>query len=100
MCAGGMCRDHVFGGGGKWGVMCAGGMCRDHVAEGIMCLEEEASGGVMCVGGMCRDHAQKGSCVGVMCKPSHHVLKCACPCHDIMLIGVHVANHVDLHLMA
>ena len=100
MCAGGMCRDHVFGGGGKWGVMCVGGMCRDHVAEGIMCLEEEASGGVMCVGGMCRDHAQKGSCVGVMCKPSHHVLKCACPCHDIMLIGVHVANHVDLHLMA
>ena len=98
---GSCCRwDHVFGGGGKWGVMCVGGMCRDHVAEGIMCLEEEASGGVMCVGGMCRDHVQKGSCVGVMCKPSHHVLKCACPCHDIMLIGVHVANHVDLHLMA
>ena len=57
-------RDHVFGGGGKWG----GDACRGYV---------------------------QGSCAeGIMC------LKCACPCHDIMLIGVHVANHVDLHLMA
>ena len=70
-----MLKEWLFGGGSRW--------------------EDD-----ICEGGMCRDHAQKGSCVGVMCKPSHHVLKCACPCHDIMLIGVHVANHVDLHLMA